>query len=109
MPVYHKLVRDLIPQLIEKNGKKFSTRILDDNEYITALKAKLEEEIEEYLNAENNQDSLEELADVLELIYALAKTHGESFEKIEEIRRQKAEKRGGFNEKVYLIEVEDNQ
>lgn len=107
MPVYNKLVRDFIPQIIEKTGKQYDTRILEQEEYITALKTKLGEEVEEYLEASNDQDSLEELADVLELLHALAKTHGASIEQVEAIRQQKAEKRGGFEERVYLIEVED--
>lgn len=108
MPVYNKLVRDFIPQIIEKTGKQYDTRILKEEEYITALKTKLGEEVEEYLEASNDQDSLEELADVLELLHALAKTHGASIEQVEAIRQEKAEKRGGFEERVYLIEVEDD-
>ncbi|MBM7571696.1 nucleoside triphosphate pyrophosphohydrolase [Aquibacillus albus] len=108
MPVYNKLVRDFIPQIIEKTGKSFDTRILNDEEYIDALKGKLQEEVNEYLEADNDSDSLEELADVLELIHALARTHRASIEKVEQIRKQKVEKRGGFNEKIFLIEVEDD-
>lgn len=108
MPVYNKLVRDLIRQMIDQTGKQHTTRILDDSEYIEALRTKLNEEQQEYLEADNDQDSLEELADVLELIHALAKTHGSTIEQVEEIRKQKAEKRGGFNDKVFLIEVEDD-
>ncbi|WP_226036717.1 nucleoside triphosphate pyrophosphohydrolase [Aquibacillus saliphilus] len=108
MPIHNKLVRDLIPQIIEKSGKQYSTRTLDDNEYITALRTKLEEELNEYLKADNDQDSLEELADLMELIHALAKTHGASIEQVEKIRQQKEEQRGGFNDKVFLIEVEED-
>lgn len=107
MPVYNKLVRDLIPHIIEQAGKQATTQILDDQAYITALRTKLNEEVEEYLAAGNDSDSLEELADVMELIHALAKTHGASGADVEEIRQQKAAKRGGFNDKIFLIEVED--
>ena len=107
MPIHNKLVRDLIPQVIERTGKPFSTRILDENEYIKELKKKSFEELQEYISAENDDHAIEELADLLEIILALAKYHGASFEKVEEIRRKKAEKRGGFNEKIFLIEVED--
>ena len=107
MPTYNKLVRDLIPEVIEKTGKKFSTRILDDNEYIKELKKKSFEELQEYVETNNNEDAIEELADVLEIIHALAEYHGATIEEVEEVRKQKAEKRGGFKEKIFLIEVED--
>lgn len=105
MPVYNKLVRDLIPQVIESTGKEYRTRILDDNEYKDELRIKLKEESEEYFSAEGQQESLEELADLLEVIRALAAAHGASWEQLEEIREKKAEARGGFQDKVYLIDV----
>lgn len=107
MSVYNKLVRDRIPEIIENSGKKFTTRILGDNEYINELKKKLVEEMEEYQQTETNEDALEELADILELMHALAKVHGANIDEIEKIRAEKAEKRGGFEEKIFLIEVED--
>jgi predicted house-cleaning noncanonical NTP pyrophosphatase (MazG superfamily) len=107
MPIYNKLVRDRIPEVITDDGKKFSTRILTNEEYIKELKKKTFEELQEYINADNNDDAIEELADLLEIIHALAEYHGETFEKVEEIRQKKAEKRGGFKEKIFLIEVED--
>jgi predicted house-cleaning noncanonical NTP pyrophosphatase (MazG superfamily) len=107
MPIYNKLVRDRIPEIIESSGKQFSTRILNDEEYIKELKKKSFEELEEYINTTNNEDAIEELADLLEIIHALAEYHGASFEKVEEVRKKKAEKRGGFKEKIFLVEVED--
>ena len=107
MPIHNKLVRDLIPEIIESTGKKFSIKILTNEEYIRELKNKSREELEEYLNAENDKDAIEELADLLEIIHALAECHGASFKEVEEVRQKKAEKRGGFKEKIFLIEVED--
>jgi predicted house-cleaning noncanonical NTP pyrophosphatase (MazG superfamily) len=107
MPIYNKLVRDRVPEIIEIKGKHFSTRILENEEYIKELKNKSYEELEEYINAENDTDAIEELADLLEIIHALAKCHGAAFEKVEEVRQQKAQKRGGFKERIFLIEVED--
>lgn len=107
LPVYNKLVRDRIPEIIENNGKKFTTKILDDAQYELELKKKLKEEMEEYQNASNDNEALEELADLLELMHALAKVHGASMEEVEKIRQDKASKRGGFEEKIFLIEVED--
>ncbi|MDC3418085.1 nucleoside triphosphate pyrophosphohydrolase [Aquibacillus salsiterrae] len=108
MPVYNKLIRDLIPNVIAKAGKQYATRILDDEEYITELRKKLQEELQEYLEADNDEDSLEELADITELIHALARTHHATIEQLEEIRQRKAEKRGEFYDKIFLIEVEDD-
>lgn len=107
MPIHNKLVRDRIPEIIESTGKQFSTRIMENDEYIKELKKKSFEELEEYINAENDPDAIEELADLLEIIHALAECHGSSIEKVEEVRQKKAEKRGGFKEKILLIEVED--
>ncbi|UYG95348.1 nucleoside triphosphate pyrophosphohydrolase [Cytobacillus firmus] len=107
MPTYNKLVRDRIPEIIENTGKNFSTRVLDNNEYIQELKKKSFEELQEYVDTNNNEDAIEELADVLEIIHSLAEYHGASIEVVEEARKQKAEKRGGFKEKIFLIEVED--
>lgn len=107
MPIHNKLVRDRIPEIIEKSGKKFSTRILNDEAYIKELKQKCFEELEEYVKTQNNEDAIEELADILEIIHHLAEYHGSSIEKVEEARKKKAEKRGGFKEKIFLIEVQD--
>jgi predicted house-cleaning noncanonical NTP pyrophosphatase (MazG superfamily) len=107
MPIYNKLVRDRIPEIIEATGRKYIKRILNNDEYITELKKKSFEELEEYVSANNDEDAIEELADILEIIYALAECHGSSFEKVEEARKEKSKKRGGFKNKVFLIEVED--
>jgi predicted house-cleaning noncanonical NTP pyrophosphatase (MazG superfamily) len=107
MPVYNKLVRDRIPEIIGSSGKRFSIRKLDNDQYIKELKNKSREELDEYLNAETDKDAIEELADLLEIIHALAECHGASFNEVEEVRQKKAEKRGGFKEKIFLIDVED--
>ncbi|MER2007393.1 MAG: nucleoside triphosphate pyrophosphohydrolase [Psychrobacillus sp.] len=107
MPVYNKLVRDLIPQVIEKSGSKFSTRILDKSEHLTEVKNKLYEEVKEFEATDNRKDALEELADILELIHVALPIHEATYEELEQIRLAKKEKRGGFKEGIYLIEVED--
>lgn len=107
MPVYNKLVRDRIPEIINNDGKNCTTKILDDETYVKELKKKVHEELKEYEEASSDEEAVEELADILELIYALVKTHGASVDELEEIRKDKAEKRGGFNDKIFLIEVED--
>ncbi|WP_191565939.1 nucleoside triphosphate pyrophosphohydrolase [Metabacillus idriensis] len=107
MPTYNKLVRDRIPEVIERTGKSFQTTILSQEEYIKELKKKSYEELEEYMEAENNEEALEELADLLEILHAFAAVHGSSIDKVEDIRKKKAEKRGGFQERIFLVDVED--
>lgn len=107
MPVYNKLVRDLIPQVIENSGSRFSTRILDKSEHLTEVKNKFYEEMKEFEATDNRKDALEELADILELIHAALPIFEATYEELEQIRIAKKEKRGGFNDGVYLIEIED--
>jgi len=107
MPTYNKLVRDLIPNIIEQNGKGYKTEILSEEEYIKELQKKLQEEVDEYKEAKEDQDAVEELADILELMNVLAEQHDSSLEEVEKVRKEKAEKRGAFNDKVFLVEVED--
>ena len=99
--VYNKLVRDKIPEIIEADGKTCETEILSDAEYIEMIDAKLDEELAEYHNDKN----LEELADLLEVIHAAAIARGYSIEELEDLRARKAEKRGGFKNKIFLKKV----
>lgn len=98
--IYNKLVRDRIPEIICQKGGECSTRILSDEEYKDALDKKLGEELAEYLDSH----SPEELADLLEVIYACAARQGLCQADLERIRADKAEKRGGFAKKILLIE-----
>ncbi len=106
MPTYNKLVRDKIPHIITSSGKECRTRILDPKEYKQELRTKLSEESEEYMSAGNDQEALEELADILEVIRALAEVHGANAAQLDKLRADKAEERGGFQERVYLIDVD---
>ena len=108
MPIYNKLVRDAIPEVIGKTGKDFSIRTLEEEEYKTEVKKKLGEELEEYKEAATNEEAVEELADILELLHAAVKIHGSSIEQLEKVRQAKAEKRGCFEKRIFLIEVEDD-
>lgn len=99
---YNKLVRDRIPEIIRADGKQLKTRILDDAEYLEALLKKLEEECAELAESR----SIEELADVHEVLLALADALGISHAELEKVRRDKAAKRGGFQQKIFLEEVE---
>ena len=108
MPIYNKLVRDLIPSIIESDGKMFVTYMLDDSQFITEVNKKMYEELAEYEGAITSDDAVEELADLLELIHAAAKFHGVTVGELEALRAEKAAKRGGFEERIYLVEVEDD-
>lgn len=107
MPPYNKLVRDKIPAIIREQGLEPSTRLLGDEEYKQELRVKLAEETGEYLTALTDAEAGEELADILELLHALAATHGLTPDHLEKIRSEKAAKRGGFRDRIYLIEVSD--
>ena len=106
MPIYNKLVRDRIPEIIEKSDRKFTSRLLADEEYIIEINKKMHEELAEYKAATTNEDSIEELADLLELIHAATNVYDISFEELEKVREDKAKKRGGFDDRIFLIEVE---
>jgi predicted house-cleaning noncanonical NTP pyrophosphatase (MazG superfamily) len=94
-------VRDRIPEIIEADGKKCVFETLSQERYISMLDAKLNEELAEYQESK----SMEELADLLEVIRAVAVARGSSIEEVEAIRRDKAAKRGGFEKKILLTEV----
>ena len=100
---YNKLVRDLIPEVIEASGNKCRTRVLSDEEYLEMLDAKLDEELAEYHKDQN----IEELADLLELIHAAAIARGYTLDELEAARAEKAKERGGFERKIFLIDVEE--
>lgn len=100
--IYNKLVRDKIPEIIQADGKTCKTEILSDEEYLKMLDAKLDEELAEYHKDQN----IEELADLMEVIYAAVEARGYSVDELEKVRVKKAEERGGFREKVLLREVE---
>lgn len=99
--IYDKLVRDNIPSIIEKAGKECETEVLSQEKYVEALDKKLDEELMEYHKDKN----AEELADLLEVVYAVAVARGYTREAIEDIRAKKAEERGGFQRKILLKKV----
>jgi predicted house-cleaning noncanonical NTP pyrophosphatase (MazG superfamily) len=101
--VYNKLVRDKIPEIIQANGQVAETRVLEEAEYHEELRRKLLEEAAEAATS----DDTDELADVLEVVYALADVAGLSRAKLEELRAKKAAERGAFTEQIYLVEVKE--
>lgn len=98
MKIYNKLVRDNIPEIMINNGANPITRILTDEEYLKELNKKLSEEVNEYLES----GSIEEIADIKEVILAILKVKKVSRTKLEEIRKDKSSKRGSFDKKIFL-------
>ncbi len=98
---YNKLVRDRIPEIIEASGKVCVVETLDDDDYLLALDAKLDEELTEY----HKEQNIEEFADLLEVIRAAAVARGYTVEELERVRAEKAAKRGGFETKLFLREA----
>ena len=103
MKYYNKLVRDRIPEIIGNNGGRCTTEILSNAEYLKMLDAKLDEETAEYHKDQN----LEELADLLEVIYAITIARGYTISDLERLRAAKASERGAFEKKILLKEVWD--
>jgi predicted house-cleaning noncanonical NTP pyrophosphatase (MazG superfamily) len=103
MKIYNKLIRDKIPEIIESKGGKADIRTLSDEEYLVYLEAKLDEEVGEYHRDKN----VEELADILEVVYTLADSIGCSKEELIKIYQKKHDDRGGFEKKLFLIASEE--
>lgn len=100
---YDKLIRDKIPEIIEQSGKKCIVEVMDNDTYIEYLDQKLNEELAEY----QQNKSIEELADLLEVMYAVVTARGYSVAELERIRLEKAEKRGAFEKKLLLKSVSE--
>lgn len=98
---YNKLVRDKIPEEIEKKGKECKYEILDDEKYSKELDKKLLEEVNEYIS----DHSEKEMADVQEVLKAIIKYRNIDEKRVEELRKAKELKKGGFYNKIYLTEV----
>ena len=104
--IYNKLVRDRIPENINSmKRKKCNFKILNNNEYLKELDKKLFEEAHEFIE----KHSIEELADLMEVIFAIMKNRNISIEDIESARKIKNNKKGLFNDKIYLIDVEQEE
>lgn len=97
---YNKLVRDKIPEIIKNRSDTPITHIAGEEEYWQKLKEKLLEEVNEFIEAENE----EELADIYEVIEAIIESKNFSQENILQIQKDKAEKRGKFKKRIILDE-----
>ena len=93
-----KLVRDKIPDIIESEGRKANVSFAEGEEYVRLLREKLQEEVHEFLES----GKPEELADILEVLFALGEECGVTKEALEEIREKKFVERGGFSQRIIL-------
>ena len=104
MKEYHKLIRDRIPEIIAANGQTAEIRVLTDEEYAAALERKLTEEVAEYLESKEPT----ELADIAEVVQALAESQGVTFDELLKLKAEKRRRNGAFQKKLFLEFVEDN-
>jgi predicted house-cleaning noncanonical NTP pyrophosphatase (MazG superfamily) len=104
-----KLIRDKLPEIMRAAGLKVFDRRLEDAEFVQSLKIKLAEEAAEVASATTADEVLGELADVMEVVLALADAHGFTPADVDAARRSKFEERGGFSARVYNAAVEADE
>ena len=105
--IFNKLVRDGIIKKIENNAEYAFYKELDDKTFEIELNKKFKEELNEVLNCKNKEELKEELADLLEVMLTKASIYGISYDEIEDARKDKFQKRGGYNNKVFLLYTVD--
>ena len=103
MTIFNKAIRDKIPEIIQKDGHTCNIQTLSDEKFLVEIEKKLSEEVAEYQNDKNP----EELADILEVIYAIAQLKGISKEELEKIRIKKLQDSGGFEKNLFLIDTSE--
>lgn len=101
----HKAVRDKIPEILRNSGKDCAVKELSDPEFLVELENKLGEELDEYLESKE----IEELADILEVIYRITELRGLSKEALESVRLKKRKERGGFEQNLVLFNSSDEK
>tara|TARA_Y100000310_G_C20199690_1_gene586284 strand:+ start:194 stop:526 length:333 start_codon:yes stop_codon:yes gene_type:complete len=102
---YYKLIRDRIPDIIQCQGRKCTVRQPEsEDELRLLLKAKMLEELDELWEA----PSAEEAADVMEVLRATCKYFSINWRQVMSARMEKHEHRGGFEQKLILEEVWDD-
>lgn len=101
MKIHDKLVRDRIPEIIRDSGKIPLCETLSDEQYLDALEQKLLEEAQEYRQI----PCMEEMADLLEVIEAICRARGFETETLQNIKKEKARKRGAFEKRIFLHAV----
>ena len=99
---YNKAIRDKIPEIIAESGKKSNIKHLDDESFLVELEKKLSEEVNEYTESKD----VEELADLLEVIYRISELRGVNSDELDKIRKEKTKERGKFDSNLFLIDAE---
>lgn len=102
MQKYNKLIRDRIPEIIRSSGRNPQVRTLQEAEYIAKLQEKLSEELTEY----QQDHSIAELADLVEVVQALVEARGLTWQEFERIRQEKQAERGAFKQRLLLESIE---
>lgn len=100
---YNKLVRDRVLEFIEKDELISETKTLSKKETIKLLKAKIIEEGQELVGAEDLEETKKEMSDLLEILKSLAEELEIEMDEIEKLRQDRAEKRGRFKKHILLI------
>jgi len=108
MKLYNKLVRDKIPQIIEANGELAEVQVLKLAQYSKMLNIKLQEELSEFLEA-NDNNQVEELADLVEGVYTILKNKELSIKEFEKVRLKKKDEKGGFDDRLLLVSISEQQ
>lgn len=103
--VYAKAIRDKIPEIIYDSGRKCTTKELTDAKFLPVLEHKLEEEVREY----REDGSVDELADVLEVVFRIAELRGVDADSLDAIRRDKADRCGRFEKNLFLIDAQETK
>jgi|TARA_B110001454_G_C12514162_1_gene348148 predicted house-cleaning noncanonical NTP pyrophosphatase (MazG superfamily) len=102
MTDYNKAIRDKIPEIIKLSGKNCDVKKLNDSEFLAQLEKKLVEELAEYQESKN----VEELADMLEVIYRISELKGITSDELDCIKNEKAKKRGKFDDNLFLVDTD---
>ncbi|MEZ7890506.1 MAG: nucleoside triphosphate pyrophosphohydrolase [Candidatus Wallbacteria bacterium] len=102
MPVYNKIVRDKIPDIIRNEKRNCNIKILSDKDAVNLLSQKILEEADEFLK----EPSKEEMADIFEILHSIIKKYNWTYDEIEKIRINKANKNGSFDKNIFLIDTD---
>jgi predicted house-cleaning noncanonical NTP pyrophosphatase (MazG superfamily) len=102
MTDYNKAIRDKIPEIIKLSGKNCDVKKLNDSEFLAQLEKKLVEELAEYQESKN----VEELADMLEVIYRISELKGITSDELDCIKNEKSKKRGKFDDNLFLVDTD---
>ena len=103
MTIYNKAIRDKIPEIIKESDNNCNIKTLSDEKFLIELEKKLDEELIEY----HESKSIEELTDLMEIIQRIAELKGIDNKTLQELQKQKAEKRGKFKKNLFLLETDE--